>query len=153
MIEPAAAVEESRRGVQRVPAAAAISATAHPGEPLLVTRIDQPHGDYYLVPWEDERGIVLVVQVNAWTGAAAAVVPFPTPQRRLVMSPDEARSAASARLATAVIAEPRLVWQPSRESASALMPLYQVITANGDNAFVAADGSVFRSLTPFGRGG
>src|SRR5262249_28431991 len=65
---------------------------------------------------------------------------------------DEARQAVAARLSQRVIGEPQLVWRPCRESASPFQPLYQVPIAGGE-AFVSVDGSVYRSLTHFGKGG
>ncbi len=120
--------------------------------PLLVRRLDIPETYYYLVPWEDKTGILLVVQVDAGSGAMSSAAVMPTPLPRLVMTPEEARQVLSAWLGQPIIAEPQLVWRPSRESASPLQPLYHFQVDNGD-AFVGVDGSVYRSLTSFERGG
>ena len=142
MIDAAAAVEEAKR---------AMSATAgNPGTPMLVERIGPSGGDYYLVPWEDAAAVVGVVQVDASSGKAASSATFP-PRAHLVTTPEEARKAAE-RLGLTVAGEPRLVWRPCREAASALLPLYAVRTSEGE-VFVGAGEQVFRSLTPFGLGG
>jgi hypothetical protein len=134
------------------PDVAAAYAGGHAGLPLLVTRLDESHRDYYLVPWENERGVVLVVQVDASGGEMSSAALLPTPMARLVMSPAEARRIVETRLKQRVIGEPTLVWRPSHESASPLQPLYR-IEVEGGEAFVGVDGSVYRRLTPFGKGG
>jgi len=153
-ISAADAVRASQRGLQKIDdrEVAAAYAGAHSGVPLLITRLDQPDRDYYLVPWQDQRGVVLVVQVDASSGEMASAAALAKPIRRLVMSADEARHLVETQLNKRVIGEPRLVWQPSRESASPLQPLYH-LSVDGGDAFVAVDGSVYRSLTPFGKGG
>jgi len=150
-------MQEARRGLQNVrlehdPPAAAARAAGHAGTPLFVTRLDTPKHDYYLVPWQDQRGIVFVVQVDAWSGIMSSSAVLPSPLPRLVMSPEEARRLVADRLGRTVIGEPDLVWQPCRESASPLQPLYHVALDNGE-AFVGVDGSIYPSLTPFGKGG
>lgn len=142
MIDAAAAVEEAKR---------AMGATAgKPGMPLLVERIDQSGGDYYLVPWEAAAGVIGVVQVDASSGKTAASATFPV-REHLLMTPEEAAKSAE-RLGATVAGEPRLVWRPCREAASALLPLYAVPTRE-EEVFVDVAGRVFRSLTPFGLGG
>lgn len=148
MITPAEAVEESKRGLDTIRFDR--GGGVHPGTPLLVSRLDVPAADYYLVPWEDDRGIVAVVQVHASSGTFASAAAFPSPQPRLAPSLDEARDAVAEEIG-APIEGPRLVWRPSRESASPLQPMVQVRTANGER-FVGLNG-VHASLTPFGRGG
>ena len=148
------AVQASQRGLGKIadPAVAAAYAGAQPGVPLLVTRLDQPNRDYYLVPWQDQRGVLLVALVDAASGEMASAAAFATPMRQLVMSPSEARRLVETQLNTRVRGDPKLVWQPARESASPLQPLYRV-SVDGGEAFVAADGAVHRTLTPFGKGG
>jgi hypothetical protein len=141
------AIENSGPGVVAV---GLDGATVRAGTPLLVKRLDSPAHDYYLVPWEDDRGIVAVVQIDAVTGAFTSAAPFPVPQERLVMSAEEAARAVSATVGTPA-RETELVWMPCRESASPLQPLYRVRTEHGE-VFVGATG-VQQTLTPFGRGG
>jgi hypothetical protein len=45
------------------------------------------------------------------------------------------------RLKQDILGEPKLVWRPSRESASPLQPLYQIAVDGGD-VFVDVNGSV-----------
>jgi hypothetical protein len=149
LIDARTAVEEASRGLHSVLGDAAVRslAQAHPGTPLLVARIDDPNGDYYLVPWENERGVAVIVQVNARSGAMASLAELPSPQPGIVITPDDAvRAVPNAR------GIPRLVWQPCRESSSAFLPFYRIDTGEGA-VFVRGDGRVFQTLTPFGRGG
>jgi hypothetical protein len=157
LISPTAAARAAERGLQKIdfdrnPEVATACRGGHAGVPLLVTRLDQPDHNYYLVPWQDQRGVAIVIQVDASNGdmLSAAVLPAPAP--RIVMTPDEARGVVETRLNQRVTGEPKLVWRPSHESASQLQPLYQ-IAVEGGNAFVGVDGSVYRSLTPFSKGG
>jgi hypothetical protein len=115
-------------------------------------RIDAPGHDYYLVPWQSEHGILLIVQVDAQSGAMSAVAAPSAPLARLTIAPEDAQRIVSSRLGVRAIGEPRLVWRACRESASSFQPLYQVLIEDGE-AFVGADGSVYRSLTPFLKGG
>jgi hypothetical protein len=131
---------------------AAAYASGHAGVPLFVTRLEAPDRDYYLVPWEDQRGIVLVVTVDASRGEMLSAAALPNPLAQLVVSPDEARRAVESRFGNHTIGEPKLVWRPCHESASPFQPLYQIAVEGGE-AFVGVDGSVYRRLTPFGKGG
>jgi hypothetical protein len=120
------------------------------GAPLFVHRLDVPAHDYYLVPWEDDRGIVWVVQVDAVNGGFASAAPFPSPQPRLVTSADDVRRAVAEKIGP-VIDEPCLVWMPCRESTSPLQPLYIVKTQAG--AVFFSWSGIHLALTPLGRGG
>ncbi|HSB09222.1 MAG TPA: hypothetical protein VLM38_06895 [Blastocatellia bacterium] len=156
-ISPAIAAQAAERGLQKIdlnnnPEVAAAYAGGHAGVPLLVTRVDEPDRDYYLVPWLDQRGVVLVAQVDGSSGEMSSAAVLPTPMPSIVMSPDEARRIVASRLALRITGEPKLVWRPSHESASPLQPLYH-IPVEGGEAFVGVDGSVYRRLTPFGKGG
>jgi hypothetical protein len=156
-ISPTVAAQAALRGLQKIdfdknPEVAAAYRSGHAGVPLLVARLDKPDRDYYLVPWQEERGIVLIVQVDASSSEMLSVVVLPAPVPHIVMSPDEARRIVKTRLKQRMVGEPKLVWQPSRESASQLQPLYHIAIEGGD-VFVGVDGSVYRSLTPFGKGG
>jgi hypothetical protein len=152
LIDAMMAVDEAKRSLGRPPLRDTPGVAGKLGAPLLVRRLDIPEAYYYLVPVEDKRGILVVVQVDARSGAMSSAAVMPTPLPRLVMTPEEARDILSDRLGQRLIGEPQLVWQPCRESASPLQPLYYVQTESGD-AFVGFDGSVYRILTPFGKGG
>ena len=157
MITPAAAVEAARRGLEalglhRSPGIASALTAASAGAPILVARLDLPDRAYYLVPWAGDRGIELVVQVDASSGVMASAAPFPKPLPQLVLAPEEARRLVLERTGYRVLGEPRLVWLPCRESSSPLQPLYQIPTDEGD-VFVGVDASVYPRLTPFGMGG
>jgi hypothetical protein len=157
MISPTEAAQAAERGLLKIDSdnnadLAAAYAAGHVGIPLLVTRLDMPDRDYYLVPWQDQRGVLLVVQVDALTGEMSAAAAFPKPQPTMVMSPNQAQSIVEAQLQERVIGEPKLVWQPSRESSSSLQPFYEVAIKDG-KVFVGVSGSIYPSLTPFGKGG
>jgi hypothetical protein len=156
-ISPAAAKQAAERGLQNFdrvgnPDLVAAYAAGQAGVPLLVKRLDKTGGDYYLVPWEDARGIALVVQIDASSGEMSSAAVMPAPSSRLVIDPGDARDIVETRLKLRVIGEPKAVWRPSRESASPLQPLCHVPVQEGD-VFVSLDGSTYRSLTPFGKGG
>lgn len=154
MIGAAEAAREAERGVLTVwpdgPVAAA-GAAGRTGEPLLVARLDGT-GHYWLVPWYDQGAITAVVQVDAASGRMLSAGRLPVPVQRIVPAPAEAAEAVARQCGQPPSGELRLVWRPCRESSSPLAPLYEVPTASGE-VFVAVDGSVHRSLTPFGRGG
>jgi len=153
-ISPTEAARAAERGLREIsePEVAAAYTASHPGVALLVKRLDQIDDDYYLVPWQDSRGVVLVVQVDASTGKMLSAAALPIPLPSLVMSPAEARHLAKTHLNRRVTGEPALVWRPSRESASPLQPFYYVPTEGGD-AYITVNGSVYQRLTPFGMGG
>ena len=157
MISPEDARAAAKRDIAAVrfdshPDAVGALAAGEAGVPLLVSRLDRTASDYYLVPWSDERGIVLVIQVDAERGVMSSAAALRVPLSRLVPSPEEARAFVFERLRQRSVGEPQLVWQPCLESASPLQPLYRVVVESGE-AFVGVDGSVHRRLTPFGRGG
>jgi len=157
LITPMVAIQAAERGLQKIdfdknPDLAAAYLGGQAGNPLLVTRLDEADHDYYLVPWQNQRGIVLVVQVNASSGDMLSAAVLPAPVRRIAMTPGEASRVVETRLKQDILGEPKLVWRPSHESASPLQPLYQ-IAVTGGNVFVDVNGSVYRSLTPFGKGG
>lgn len=157
LIRPEAAIEEAKRGLDRLeieanPGVAAARTAGHAGVPVLVWRLDAPGQCYYLIPWQDERGILLIVQVDAQSGVMTSVAAPSAPLPRLTLAPKDAQHVASDRLGVDITGKPRLVWQPCREAPSPFLPLYEV-PVNGGHIFVGMDGSVHRSLTLFGKGG
>ncbi|HSU83081.1 MAG TPA: hypothetical protein VLR69_11730, partial [Thermoanaerobaculia bacterium] len=76
----------------------------------------------------------------------------PQPIPRVVVPPAEAERIVRERTGLSVVAEPRLVWLPCRESSSPFLPFYRIATGGGD-LFVGADAAVHPRLTPFGKGG
>jgi len=148
------AVQAAQRGLQKINDAGVAAAylSGHSGVALLVKRLDESNRDYYLVPWETKRGIILVANVDALSGEMSSAGLLPTPLPRLVMSADDARRVVETRLNQLPIGEPALVWRPCRESASPLQPFYQLPMRSGD-VYVGVDGEVYRALTPFGMGG
>jgi hypothetical protein len=157
LIDPATAIVEAKKGLDRLhiednPDLASARAAGHAGEPVLVLRLDAPGQGYYLIPWQDERGIMLIVQVNAQNGMMTSASALSSPMQSLTIPPEDARRVVSDQLGVSVTGEPRLVWEACRESASPYQPLYQVPVADGD-VFVSMDGSVHLNLTHFMKGG
>lgn len=118
---------------------------------FLVARLDRPERSFYLAPWRDKSGVVLVAQVDAASGALSSVAVLPEPVDDVVISKERARSLVMARRGL-VSGDPQLVWRPCRESTSPLQPLYRV-PIEGGAAYVAMDGTVHDRLTPLGKGG
>lgn len=127
-------------------------AEGQPGVPLYVLRLDQPGNGYYLVPWQEQRGITLIIQIDAQSGGFSSVAHPSTPQQTLVISPEDARRQTAEQLSLRVTGEPVLVWQPCRETASPFLPLYMVSTEAG-TIFVGMNGAVHQRLTSFMKGG
>lgn len=130
--------------------ATAAAASGAAGWPLFVARLDDPGRSYYLVPWHDERGIVLVVQVDAADGAMRSMALLPRPVDQLVVSKEQAMRLV-AESSGQVTGDAELVWQPCRESTSPLQPLYRVPVGGGER-YVTAAGEVLERLTEMGRG-
>jgi hypothetical protein len=157
LISPDAAKAAAKRGIAGVrfdsqPNVASALAAGHAGVPVLVRRLDKPASDYYLVPWADDRGIVLVIQIDAERGVMSSAAALRVPLSQLVPSAEEARDVVFDQFKQRIVGEPELVWQPCRESASPLQPLYRIAVESGE-AFVGVDGSVHPCLTPFDKGG
>jgi hypothetical protein len=157
MIDPVAAAAEAKHGLSRMqlddnPGMAAARAAGHAGVPVLVTRLDTPERAYYLVPWQDERGITLVVQVDAQTGVMSSAAALPTPVQHLTINPKQAQRIAADTLGAHATDTPRLVWTACRETGSPFLPLYQIPVAGG-HVFVTMAGAAYRQLTPFMKGG
>ena len=132
-------------------AAIAAAASGEAGWPLFVTRMDRPDQSYYLVPWHDEQGIVLVVQIDADDGAMRSFALLPAPVGQLLISKEQAvRLVAESRIQ--VTGDAELVWKPCRESTSPLQPLWRVPVEGGER-YVTAGGEVRDRLTELGRGG
>lgn len=156
-ISPEAAQQEARRAIGQVvmqdrPDLAGAIAAGRAGPAVHVQRLDAPEQGYYLVPWRDERGIVLIVQVDAERGQMSSLALQSMPLQQLVLPPAEVERCVAEQLDVPVLAEPTLVWMPCRESASSFLPLYRV-AVEGGSVFVAMDGTVHRRLTPMLRGG
>lgn len=157
MISPDAAVDAAKRGLEQVdmrgnPDMAAVRSSGDAGPPILVERLDKPGQPYYLVPWHDPRGVVLIVQVDATSGSMSSTALIKTPLPRLTISDGEAQKIVSEHLGVPVVGQPKLVWTPCRESASPFQPFYQVPIAGGQ-AFVDMLGTLHAHLTSFGKGG
>lgn len=153
-IKPSTAVQHARHGLDGVADRAVTRALRRgkPGRPTLVLRLDGVGEGYYLIPWRDSGGVVLVVQVDARTGAMLSSAALPAPVKSLGLTADQARRIVQEQTGLRAASKPRLVWQPCRESASPLQPLYEVVLQGG-RVFVCPAGVVHRRLTPFGKGG
>jgi hypothetical protein len=157
VITPAAAIEAARQGLRQLQLAdqpdieIAIS-EGNPGEPVHVARLDQSGQGYYLVPWQQAGGITAIVVIDAQTGEWTSMATPAIPQHSLVISKEELGRSIAAQSSLRVTAEPTLVWQPCRETASPFLPLYMVPT-DGGPIFVGMNGVLHRQLTPFSKGG
>lgn len=152
-----AAQQEARRALASVrfqdqPGVAEAVAAGWPGPPLLVRRLDAEDQAYYLVPWCEQQGIRLIVQVDAGLGRMASLALQSQPLQSLVLPPSEASQSVASQLGLAALGEPELVWMPCRQSSSPFLPLYRVGVPGGD-VFVAMDGVVHSRLAPMLRGG
>ncbi len=153
----AAVIEEAKRGLDRLhiddnPGLASALAVGHAGLPIFISRLDTPGQGYYLVPWQDDRGIFLIVQIDARSMVMSSVAVQSMPLHHLTISHEDAWCVASEYKGVRVTGEPRLVWQPCRETSSPFLPLYEVPIENG-SLFVGMDRTVHRHLTPFMKGG
>lgn len=150
-------MEAARHGLSQLnvadqPALQRTLAEGNPGLPVYVARLDQPGHGYYLVPWQQARGIAAIVQIDAQTGTLASVATPAAPQPALVISKEELWRQIAAQSSLRVIGDPILVWQPCRETSSPFLPLYRVPTDAGP-LFVGMNGVLHQQLTPFGKGG
>jgi len=157
MITPETAAACARRELSRVnldyePGAAKARDEGRAGQPLFVKRVDLPDADYYLVPWEVDDRIEIVLQISASGGAMSSMAVLKPPVSRLLMSPRQSVEAVREAMQVSITGDPEVIWEPSRESATPLQPLYRV-PVSGGYVFVLSDGRVLRGLTPFGRGG
>jgi hypothetical protein len=155
MIDAEAAASAARIALQDLrgrnhDAAIAAAATANAGRAVFVRRLDQPERSYFLVPWHDARGVVLVVQVDT-NGEMRSLAVFPKPVDHLVIPKEKVRSLVAAS-SDRTAGDPELVWWPCRESTSPLQPLYRVPIGGGE-LYVTADGSIRERLTPLSKGG
>jgi hypothetical protein len=157
VITPTAAIEAARQGLSQLQLAdqpdihVAISG-GNPGEPRYVARLDQADQGYYLVPWQQAQGITAIVLIDAQTGSFSSLATPSTPQQALVISRKELGRYITAQSSLRVTAEPKLVWQPCRETASPFLPLYRVPTDSGP-IFVGMNGVLHQQLTPLMQGG
>jgi len=157
VISPAEAVTAAARALKELDLRtnanmAHALAGAHVGPPLFVKRLDVPDRDYYLVPWENEDGITLVMELYASAGSLAGAAPLKKPVRHITLSPKQAIAAVAQSTGREPAGEPQLVWRPCRESPSPMRPFYRIATETGE-LFVSPEGQVYTTLTPFGRGG
>lgn len=121
------------------------------GIPLLVERLDQSKEAYYLIPWEAEGKVVIIVQLDGRTGELQSI----GEQRNTEPLPNIAEALKQVRATRTWIdnALSRWVWCPCQESHSSLMPFWELTSPRGDVLYIRADGQVFEVLTPAGQGG
>lgn len=143
-------------------------------EPVLVERLDQPGGYYYLVPFSaSDRKTEAAVIVDAFTGEYLEASPLAShrdgrPWTRLirdVVNEDTARTGIAGRRlelpgdAGRVLARPQsiglyptLVWRPSLESLSPFYP-FRLVTIGNMRRFISIDGRAYPELHEAGPGG
>ena len=124
----------------------------HPGQPVLVERRDDEDRDYYLVPWNTERGTELIVRIGAASGEFLGVVHVADPTASHFLNADEALARAREELPGVEFDAPRCVWFPCRQSTTPMRPFYE-FQFDGGTLYVDLEGIVYRELTPLGLGG
>jgi len=149
-----AARHAAEQVVLRAPArarAAAKESSIHSS--LLIHRLDI-EAAYYLVSWREPSGretVVAAIEADSGELLEVAVHPRPISARR--MTPAEARNAVARKLPEVTIfGEPRLVWQPCRQTFDMLSPMFELGTERGQ-VFVTLDGTVHVKLDRAGKGG
>ncbi|WP_156304373.1 hypothetical protein [Nitrosospira briensis] len=136
------------------------------GMPQLVQRLDRPNDFYYLTPWEGERGISALVDIDARFGFFKSARVFSEPAKEWLIGGEHGAKSAEliARRVNDKIFElpgekgrfkvypgtycitPILVWKPCRQSWSPHLPFYQ-LAIGGTLLYVRVDGEVFTQLT------
>ncbi len=135
--------------------------SAHPGEAILVQRLDRLDSFYWIVPMMKQRQLSAAVSIDARHGDYRQSMRLPEPVR------DEPRFAAEADLLKhvtdqrfelpgfegrllvrkeAVCVYPHYVWRPCLESLSPFYP-FRMVTVGAHRLYVRIDGAVFTSLT------
>ena len=123
---------------------------ADPSVPGRAWRVFEPEGErelYLLVELGLPDAVVAVGTVDTNTGALSSHAELGGAGPHLSLTADDARRAAGLR----PDADARLVWRPSRQSASPLYPLWQV-TDGVSTAYVDMTGAVTPRLDPGGPG-
>jgi len=133
-------------------AAANAAREGHPGQPLLVERLDEVGVGYYLIPWNTSRGTEIIVRVDASIGEFLGFAQFSQPSMSPFISAQDALRRAQAKVPGVQLGSPRCVWRPCRQSTTPVRPFYE-FPFDGKTLYVDMDGMVHRRLTSLGRGG
>ncbi len=119
-----------------------------PGRAWWVHRPGHDLPSYAFVEFGLPSAVVAVAAVDPTTGQPTTSARLPGVAPHLSMNADEAVIAAGRRNGAA-----RLVWAPSRQSASPLYPLWEVSGEDGSVVYVDLGGRVWPSVEPGGPGG
>ena len=137
---------------------------AQPTRPMPVLRLDRPNTYYYLVPWETQRGVAALAQIDARFGVFQGLhlrnkpsLEEYLPKREIIRRVSNRQFDLPEKLGRLVLhpevacLSPTLVWRPCWESFSPYMPFYQ-FTVGDFRIYVRVDGEVFSALTTVGSG-
>ncbi|MCK8519619.1 cysteine peptidase family C39 domain-containing protein [Methanoculleus sp. 7T] len=111
---------------------------AVPGEPVFVHSLDEKWYDYYLIPFERDGYITVVVEVSIKGNVADPGVSYaPEAKTQSVVRP-------TLEEAQAVLAEgsydstmpARLVWKPCEQTTSPMLPVWEFTGDGGDTVYV-----------------
>lgn len=131
-----------------------------PKTPMLVQRLDAVDSYYYIVPFEDARGVRAAVSVNARTGDYRQSIMVDRGETGILTGLDDERIRKltigrvldlpnrQGRLhirREAFSLSPTLVWRPCLESLSPFYP-FHVITIGAHRVYVRVDGRIFTEL-------
>lgn len=140
------------------------------GTPLLIQRLDRLNDYYYLVPWEQNNGIVGFADIDARFGFFKSSRVLSEPTREWLLGGRSTREQVDTigslihdkafeipgdkgrfRVYPGTFClSPMLVWKPCRESWSPHLPFYHLVFG-ANSLYVRIDGQVFTHLTS-GRG-
>jgi hypothetical protein len=117
------------------------------GEPQVVSRLDVPGSQYYLVPLLKDGAQVALGRVDAQHGSFLGLSTSRGDEPAL----QTAQDLGGLLLPASAIAS-NLVWKPCKESRSPLEPFHQIIGPDGVT-FRSLLGAEYAALTPLGAGG
>lgn len=121
-----------------------------PARGWMVWRPASEYTSHYLVEFGEPHAVIAVAAVDAETGALQSSARLPGSGPHVVVSDRDALA-----LARRPDGRARLVWSPSRQSASPLYPIWEVHPADemGEAVYVDMSGHVWPRLEPGGPGG
>lgn len=121
-----------------------------PARGWIVWRPSSQVASHYLIEFGEPQAVIAVAAVDAETGELQSSARLPGSGQHMVVSDRDALA-----LARLPDGRARLVWSPSRQTASPLYPIWEVLPAEemGDAVYVDMSGRVWPRLEPGGPGG
>jgi hypothetical protein len=129
-----------------------VAQEGHPGQPILVERLDNVNAGYYLIPWDTSVGTELVIRIDASTGILLSIAQISEPDVSYFFNIMEALARAKVELPGVEFGIPSCLWMPCSQSTTPMRPFYR-FPFDGGALYVDMDGKVHRHLTPLGYGG